>query len=188
MYKCKKKYINVIEQFKQPCFITLTLPDDSYNLKDCIAHMEEVWQAIRKSWENKKRKIKGIKKIECSIKNKRFHFHFHFIIEGIENAEWVKQEWLRRNSNASKNAQQLEEIKKDSIETLLIYFLKPTVEISRDDKVIDTTASEYYQQLDKVFLSMRSRRTYQTFGGIKFDEEKTTNKNTEQLPLFDIRA
>ena len=148
-------------------FVTLTrrtVWEDS--LESQIEEMENIWRIIYKITKDKRKKpfkdgiyLKGIRSMECTVsKDGRYHYHFHLIVEGKENAEWLKSEWLKRNNNSVEAAQDIRPADKGAIIEVLKYSVKMSVGL-------DKTGN--YQKYDKIFQALRGKRTTVAFGGLK---------------------
>ncbi|MBO0953342.1 protein rep, partial [Fibrella forsythiae] len=157
-------YLPTLKGMKDPQFVTLTkqtVPD-----KDLVASMdlmEKVWRQILRSDANKKRKIKGIRKGECTIRpNNHYHFHYHVIVDGRENAEWLIDAWLTRLKGvADAQAQNYRRADENSLKEMFKYFTKLIVSTADHDKQLYPA-----DRMDVIFLAMKGRRTIQPFGGL----------------------
>jgi hypothetical protein len=161
-------YEEELKTFKNPYFVTLTRPTVvETDLVASIDLMGSVWREIMNTRENRKRKVKGIRKAECTIRpNDLYHYHFHVIIEGKENAEWLLKEWLKRMPKANPKAQDMRKANERSLKELFKYFTKLTT------KVGDKKELFAYARMDVIFRAMYKKRVFQPFGGVKlFSEE-----------------
>ena len=162
------KYGEPIFKMGQPFFVTLTLPTcELSELKNRIADMENCWRKIYKYSKDKRREpfknginLYGIRKMECTLRpDGKYHYHFHLIVEGWANAEFLRSEWLKRNPDANPNAQDVRPVTdKGAILEVLKYTTKMSVKMNNDTD---------FERLDKLFITMKGKRTLSTFGGLK---------------------
>jgi len=116
---------------------------------------------------NKGCKFLGIKKLECTYNNitDEYHPHFHFIIEGKDNAELLRSEWLSRTAkigiNTSPLGQNVKRGNLNSAKELFKYFTKvvTTVKGKAGDK-----HRIYLNSLLVMFDAFRGVRTFSKFG------------------------
>jgi hypothetical protein len=123
-------YAPVLKSFKEPYFVTLTKKTVcDTDLRASMDLMGKVWRDIMLCRDNRyKRKIKGIRKAECTIRPKdQYHYHFHVIIEGKDNAAWLIAEWLKRCPHSDPKAQDMRVADEGSFKELFKYFTKLTV-------------------------------------------------------------
>lgn len=168
-------YEKPIAEMKDGQFMSLTKDTvTAPNLKASIQFMYDAWRRIMKSKEARRRKIKGIRKAECTIRpNARYHYHFHVIIEGLDNAEWLKVQWLKEMGNLSNPAaQHISSINEGTVKELFKYFTKLT---AKNGELID------YKRMDVIFCALRGKRVYQPFGGIKPVKEEIDDVQIEEL-------
>lgn len=169
-------YQGEIKGFKDPYFVTLTkktvLEGD---LSASIELMGSVWLQILKTWGNKIRKIKGIRKAECTIRPEGlYHYHYHVIIEGKENAEWLLKEWLKRMPDAEPKAQDMRKANDRSLKELFKYFTKLTTKVGDKKELFS------YERMDVIFKAMYKRRVFQSFGGVKLYSEDIENITAQE--------
>lgn len=167
--KAINEYLPLIAKLEDVYFVTLTKRTvEEKDLKWSIDLMEKAWRSILKSRENKKRKIKGLRKIENTQRPQdKYHYHFHILISGKENAEWLVREWLRlMGGEANVKAQDIRKADERSLKEMFKYFSKLTVQNKTGEReLID------YQRMDVIFRAMRGKRVYQGFGGLKSASE-----------------
>ena len=129
--------------------------------------MENCWRKIYKYSKDKRREpfknginLYGIRKMECTLRpDGKYHYHFHLIVEGWANAEFLRSEWLKRNPDANPNAQDVRPVTdKGAILEVLKYTTKMSVKMNNDTD---------FERLDKLFITMKGKRTLSTFGGLK---------------------
>lgn len=169
-------------QESEPCyFVTLTKKSvTATNLTESVDLMESVWRRIMTSKTNRKRKVIGLRKAECTIRpNNHYHYHYHVVIQGKENAEWLVDSWLKRlNDEAQASAQDIRILDPDSLHEIFKYFTKLTT--SKKDK---TEERELYdpQRMDVIFRAIKGRRTFQPFGKLKMVSEDIEDITVEEF-------
>lgn len=179
-----------LRQLEDSYFVTLTKQSvKASSLAKSIDFMAVAWRQIVNGREGRRRKIKGIRKAECTIRpGGLYHYHFHVIIEGFSNAEWLVSEWLKSmGSLADRKAQDIRVADEKSLKELFKYFTKLTV---KDKGVLID-----FKRMDVIFNALRTKRVYQPFGGVrKVSEEIEENSldtahfldNYEQRWLWDV--
>jgi diadenosine tetraphosphate (Ap4A) HIT family hydrolase len=165
------RYAEQISQFGQPHFVTLTRPTCSLEeLPEQIKAMEASWRAMYKYSKDKRKepykqgvRLIGIRKMECTLRpDGKYHYHFHLIVEGMNNAYWIRSEWLKRNPDADMKAQ---DIRTADIRSLMEVFKYQT-------KAFTNTGDEPdYKRLNDLFEVMRGKRTIALFGGLKVPKD-----------------
>jgi plasmid rolling circle replication initiator protein Rep len=175
-------YKSTLEAFKDPYFLTLTFPNVNgseltQSTKKMIKNVVLIIKNRRKTIE-----INGIRKLETTYNEERddFHPHFHFIIDGKENAEYVKNEWLKKYKTAQRWSQDIRKADKGSIIELFKYTTKL---VSKSKKEINI----WVYALDTIFQSMYGSRTFQSFGKVRIVKEDIENLITEEyidLPSY----
>lgn len=175
-------YSKQLEAFEEPYFVTLTKKTvkEAY-LDDSIALMGKVWRSIMLTWENKKkRKIKGIRKSECTIRpNGYYHYHFHIILDGKSNAEWLVKEWLRLCPDSDPLAQDLRPADNGSFKELFKYFTKLTVKDGSNVVLFP------YLRMDVIFTAMYQKMVFQSFGGLKMLSEDIEDINAQEYAFLE---
>jgi hypothetical protein len=165
------RYGEQISQFGHPQFVTLTRPTVSINeLHDQITKMEASWRAIYNYSKDKRKqpyldgvRLSGVRKMECTLRpDGQYHYHFHLIVEGMNNAYWLKSEWLKRNPDSNSKAQ---DIRTADIRSLLEVFKYQTKTFTK----IGTEPE--YTRLNDLFEIMKGKRTLAVFGGISVPED-----------------
>lgn len=163
-------YKKEIEDFENPYFVTLTIPNvKRVDLKPSIELMNK---SISKINNNLKRrynvKLKGLRKYECTYNNKRndYHPHFHLIINGKKEANLLVQMWLKQHKDADIKGQDVSVANSGTMVELCKYFTKI---ISKDN--------DYNPKaLNTMFLAAKGKRTFQPIG-IK----KDVNEDIEDI-------
>lgn len=175
-----------IEAMKDPYFVTLTCRTvDAENLKNRIDEMIKEWRMIYENSRGQKRKLKGIRKLECTARpGGKYHPHFHFMLDGKESAEWVLEQWLKRwPQESEREAQDLRKANKGSCLELFKYFTKLITKQIQPGLFNSKTIVKFMhaERLDVIFQAMRKRRVYDAFGGVKRVNEDDT-KEVSVLP------
>lgn len=171
-----------LKEFKNPYFVTLTLPTclGDY-LPNRIKEMEKVWRQITDL--NRKNKVFtsfcGLRKMECTIRwQDHYHYHYHIIIDGKEQAEWLVAQWLKRFKSANVLAQDIRPANENSLKELFKYFTKL---MAKDDGLFTTQDRQIssFKRLDFLFNTLRGKRVFQPFGGLKMISEEIGEYNLE---------
>ena len=161
-------------------FVTLTRPTVTADeLEGQIKLFQKHWNAITKDRYWKANKPKALRKMECTIRpNGMYHYHFHIIIQGKENAEWIQKKWLYLNPESNGLAQDIRPIKQGQYIEVFKYFTKLLVKDEKGKRYID------FKRLDFVFQTIRGRRIYQPFGGLKKIKEEIDDNRlvSERVP------
>lgn len=181
--KIMSGYAPAIKQLQEtePCyFATLTkITVTEINLGDSIKLMESAWRRIMTSKTNRKLKVIGLRKVECTIRpNNHYHYHYHVVIQGKSNAEWLVDSWRKRLGNqAGKKGQHITILDESSLHELFKYFTKLTT--SKKDK---NEERELYdpKRMDVIFRAIRSKRVFQPFGGLKQVTEEIEEITSEE--------
>ena len=150
-------YREPLSKLINPQFVTLTIPNvKEQRLKQTIEGMQLNFVAIKRSIEREsKSKIKGLRKVECTINATRndYHPHYHLIIEGKENAERIVSEWLKKYPKAVRKCQDIQKAKDGTMQEMFKYFTK-----------LITKETFQPKQMDIVFRAMKGKRVFQAFG------------------------
>lgn len=166
-------------------FVTLTRPTvTAEELEEQIKTFQKHWHTITTDLYWRKNKPKGLRKMECTIRpNSMYHYHFHIIIKGKENAEWIQKKWLYLNPESNGLAQDIRPIKQGQYIEVFKYFTKLLVKDEKGKRYID------FKRLDFVFQTIKGRRIYQPFGGLKKVEEDIDDKRllAENVPIEYLR-
>jgi hypothetical protein len=168
--------------FKDPYFVTLTKETvKEEDLKGSMALMSKAWREIMLTRENRaKRKVKGVRKAECTIRpNGFYHYHFHVIIEGKENASWLISEWLKRCPGSDAKAQDSRIADSNSLKELFKYFTKLTKKNGSSVVLIE------YSRMDIIFRAMYQKRVFQPFGGVKLQSEEIDDISSQDYDFLE---
>jgi hypothetical protein len=125
----------------------------------------------------------GIRKLECTYNanDDTYHPHFHFIIDGKTNSEWLIQEWLKRNPDASPLGQDYRKADENKLMELFKYTTKI---VSKTDQGFQV----YIKPLDTIFQSMYKLRTFQPFGNVRMiseDIQEIESDTYSDLPFYE---
>jgi hypothetical protein len=187
--KAMNAYLPAIEKMGEVYFVTLTKKTvEEKELKTSMDLMELTWRSILKSWENQKhRKIKGLRKIENTSRPQgKYHYHFHILIQGKENAEWLVSEWLRKmGGEVNAKAQDVRKADEGSLKEMFKYFTKLTVQNKTGESPGGVPQLIDYKRMDVIFRSMRGKRVYQGFGGLKSESEDFEEIQTQEYDFLE---
>ena len=178
--KLISSYVPVLDQLVEPYFVTLTkrtVPTEE--LEDSIKLMDDTWRRILRSDANRSRKIRGIRKCECTIRpNNHYHYHYHVIVEGEEAAKWLVGSWLSRLPDVTGSASQnIKSADSGSIQELFKYFTKLLTNTGKDGKEFIPA-----QRMDVIFQLMKGKRVFQSFGKLRSVREDNNFANQ----IYDI--
>lgn len=150
-------YKPVFEKWPGVQFVTLTRPNVSgeqlLNEVDDLVHtFELVRRYIR---ETLKINIKGLRKLEVTYNNRvnSYHPHFHLIVENLETAQLIVDEWLHRNPSAVSDAQHIRKANEGCYIETFKYATKEVIKPKTPAEVKDL-----------IFQSITGKRIYQAFG------------------------
>ncbi len=171
-----------VEKLKDPYFVTLTARTvNGEDLSKRIDDMLSKWRRIYKNAKQYKRKIIGLRKLECTVRpDGKYHPHFHFIIDGKENSEWVIDKWLKQWLELSeRKGQDIRKADEKSLQELFKYFTKLTVKTEKPNMFNPKTKRTiiHPERLDVIFQAMRRRQVYSPLGGLKKIEEEVEEKS-----------
>jgi hypothetical protein len=161
-------YLPEIDAMVDPQFVTLTRPNvkGSY-LRSTFIDMQTKFTQCKGVLVKQGVVLNGIRKVETTYSEPRddFHPHFHCIVDGKQEAELLKEQWLIKNPKALHYLQQVKPCT-DPIE-LFKYFTKL---LTKDGQFLAP-------QMDIAFKAMKGKRVFQPFG--------TVRKQTEDIKLSD---
>lgn len=159
-------------------FVTLTEKNCKGDcLRDRIGRMQKIFTQIKDCLRRRLRRSKsttdrltGIRKIECTHNSKtnEYNPHFHLILRNADHAQFIVNEWIKRNVYAQRLGQDIRKAKGDSLIELFKYMTK--VVTRTDNRSIQIN----YRSLDVIFKALRRKRTVQPFGFVasKGEEEE----------------
>jgi len=190
-------YLPEIKKFKNPYFLTLTIPNveakEAHELKYWFDRMLLEFTRIKDFLRKGKKGylITGIRKIECTYnpETKEFHPHFHFIIDNEEitkkngeKSNTIKEiitEWLNRFPQSKGIAQHFKRCDILTTKELFKYF----TELLKKNK--NTGKFEFHAEaMDLIFRAMFRKRVFQAMGNVK----KQIAEDVEELQaeIFDF--
>jgi len=181
--KLLEGYKKPLEAFKEPYFVTLTIPNVSgKDLKESIKTMLKTFQLITRS-RRRITEFNGIRKLECTYNDEldNYHPHFHAIIDGQENAEYLVSEWLKRNPSAESWCQDYRQADSNSLIELFKYTTKIVSKSKKNGFRV------YVKALDVIFRSLYGLRTFQSFGKVKMINEDIDELKAEtyDIPYYE---
>jgi len=157
-------YKPIFDKWPGVQFVTLTRPNvPGYKLPAEVEDLIHTFELCRRYIiEKKKIKIKGLRKFEVTYNNRTetFHPHFHLIVEDLQTANLIKNEWLFRNPEASPDAQHTRPADEGCYIEMFKYATKEVVK--------ENTPA---QAKDLIFQSITGKRIYQAFGIKKYVSE-----------------
>lgn len=181
--KLTEGYKKPLGEFRDPQFVTLTIVSvKGHILGETVRSMIKNFQLITRSIR-RKGEFNGIRKIECtynSIKD-TYHPHFHVILDGKENAETLRKEWLIRNPTSMPRPQNIRSLDSGGLMELFKYTTKIVTKSKRDGFVIHVKA------LDVIFQSLHGLRTFQPFGKVRIINEDIDELKAEtyDIPYYE---
>ena len=159
-----KGYKGQLEPFLAPFFVTLTIcAVKAEELLESIEKMNRGFRLILQSKPNKRLRMKGIRKGECTYNFSEawYHYHFHVIVDTRVAAEFLIKAWLSRFPESSLQAQDMRPCDEGSMIELFKYFSKMTGGRGKNRRLYPM------EVLDVIFSSMRGKRVFQPFGGLR---------------------
>ena len=186
------QYGDIIKSWEDKHFLTLTIPNVPEELlEETIKEMNENFKRIK--WVLEKRfknqfKIEMIRKLEVTYNPIRndYHPHYHLICCNKRLAEAIKEEWLRRYSEAKDYLQDIVPADDNSVMELFKYFTKVITSVK--GKKIDVNVVEpnkrrgiYIRALDVIFRAVHNKRTFQVYGMQSKVKEEDIDLETVEL-------
>lgn len=189
-------YGEQILALSDPQFVTLTSVTVECHEVDTLRYYidsrEETWKKIRKNASKQGIRLVGMKSMEVTARpDEKYHIHFHFIIEGKDNAEWVKKQWLNHNPNALEYLQKIYPI--NSKQALLEVFKygtkfadKSYTRLPNGSKKEEWVKVEA-RRIDFIIQALWKKRLISVFGGIKRlrDDDVNEIKNDVVVEIED---
>lgn len=172
-------YLPVIRDLNDVYFVTLTKKTvPGADLKASIDLMNKSWRKITDTARKKREGFKGVRKAECTIRpGDQYHYHYHVIVSGKENAEWLVNAWLKRLKELSDpKAQDVRPADERSLKEVFKYFTKLTASSKNGVRSLYE-----YRRMDVIFQSMRGRRVFQPFGGLRVVSEELEDVNGQDF-------
>jgi hypothetical protein len=172
-------YQKEFEKLQDLEFTTLTIPNcNKEELKQSIELIIKSFSNItRVIREKRKINFNGIRKIEITYNSQKdtYHPHIHLLHSGNCGFMFI-EEWLKRFPKASIKAQDTRQANKDSIKELFKYTTKVLVKDSIDRNTINI----FLPAIDNILLSMRNKRSFQSFGKIRIISEDVEELQSEE--------
>lgn len=174
-------YISSIESFKEPRFVTLTIPNVLD--KDLKSSINEMSKALRDITKNLKKtygiKLKALRKYECTYNKFRgdFHPHYHLIVEGENESKQLVNLWLNRFKTADKKGQENTKADSTSLNELCKYFTK----------IIAKDTDYNPKALDIMFRAVKGQRTFQSIGIRKYVSEEVEEIQSQEVEFKESR-
>lgn len=187
-------YQTAFSQFKDPYMVTLTAPTgDLSQLPDELEKRKAVWSAIlkyHKTLYNRHQvtfKLNGIKKLEVSPRpDGQCHPHYHLIVDGLEQAKFIKRQWLYRMPSADHRLQDIRKADKSSLIELFKYVSKYWSKDKKTGKIVIGTP----HQMDQIFQALKNKRTIRPFGKVRMVSDEVEKLRSEEIadvtPRVDI--
>jgi hypothetical protein len=179
-------YGNELLNLAEPQFLTLTAPTiecfDADTLRHFIDAREFIWRKIYlNAVKNNKGiiELKGMRAMEITARpDNHYHIHFHFIIDGFQNAVWVKKQWLKHYADALEKLQVILPI--TSKGGLLEVFKYGTKYINKIKKKGKKGEIEVYEKVpaektDIIIQALHKKRLISTFGGVRRMKDENVN-------------
>ena len=177
-------YYPQLKEFDYPQFVTLTRPNvRAYELRAEIETMIKIFSLIMRKAKRIGLCTKALRKLECTynVRANTFNPHIHVISSNRELSTFILKEWLKRNKNALRKAQNIKDADENSIKELFKYFTK-LVHMKYDERmnVSDITLQPY--GLDRMLSAIKGKRTFQAYGGIRLISEDIEKIESQDYP------
>lgn len=173
------KYLPIIKEWDS-YFLTLTRRNVPYKeLEKTICDMYEFFRLFR--YQNRKLKIKLIRKLECTYNAERndYHPHYHIIIQGYDNAKKLLQMWLNRYPEVTSYlGQDIRKTNMNSLKELFKYFTKlysPPKDVKTEDFFVN------YKAVENMYNAIRGKRIFQSVGFTLPKIDDITEETTKQM-------
>jgi hypothetical protein len=158
-------YKPIVESWQSPYMVTLTLRNCGANdLSTTLGEMVKGFAScVRSVRRTHGLAVTALRKVECTynIRESTYHPHYHVIIDGREQAELLRDLWLRRfRGRAELVGQDVKLCGEGSLQELFKYFTKLTTQ-TRTKKGRQAMPVE---ALHAIFSAMRGRRVWQSCG------------------------
>lgn len=163
--KAIQGYFEELQGLASPYFVTLTAPTiESDKLEDRIKQMAGTLNSFRKQRIYRGNPVTGIRKLECTYRPERNHYHphYHLIVDGANEAQHIRDYWLKHIEGTSTRAQDVRKADLGSMKELFKYFTKV-------HKFNPTSGKYeiYLKPFDRILTAMNGKRVFQPFGRIK---------------------
>jgi plasmid rolling circle replication initiator protein Rep len=186
--KMLNRFLPVFEtEFKDPYFVTLTTPnvkgiylksDVDYYLKTYGNLVRTIKQGLKRKGQ-KPQDFKSVKKLEITWNNRTdtYHPHLHILVNSKTQAEEIRRLWLRSNTDAVMDAQNIKQADQGSLKELFKYITKLTY----NDPISGKKVLYPTKVLDTIFQSIHGRRTFETYNIPDVINEENKIPSTENL-------
>jgi hypothetical protein len=159
-------YLPSINKLNEPQFVTLTRQTvKAEHLYDTIQEMQANFVKVKDRLRKQGIKLIGIRKLEVKYNEKAdtYHPHLHCIMEGKLASQIFVSEWVSCYSEDVCNikGQDVRKADKNAPIELFKYFTK----------LLTDSGQFYPKQMDFIFQTVKGKRTFQPFGGIKKQSE-----------------
>jgi hypothetical protein len=181
-------YSQALDAMVDKQFVTLTIKNvPAENLRTSIKEMLKTCRKIQEI-RRKRDKLPGInaiRKLECTYNAEKnnFHPHLHFIVSTKEEAEYLKNAWIRYYPEVNEKAQDIREAYNPA--ELFKYFTKLTSKTATKEKKYKTgkirITDEYMypEAIDTIFQAIEKIRIVQPMGKIKLVQDEIEELQAE---------
>lgn len=181
--KLINKYKPFFEKMKEPQFVTLTVVNPTeLEFSNCLEKMQKDIKQIQEIMRKNGTPLVGLRKIECThnLEEDTYHPHFHLVIDGLYEAQVLKELWLKKNPTSTERNQDIRPADKNTLVEIFKYTTKiVTSKNSKDKKPMSVHA------LHVIFREFRGMRTFQAIGGFgKNNTENDDNINPRQSEVY----
>jgi hypothetical protein len=132
--RLSRHYLPTLQTWAKPQLVTLTVPScDAQDLPHVIRQMERVLVRLNnRFYKQYKRgtrfsRLVGLRKLECTFHDGRYHPHFHFLLRDADVANDLQSAWLEAYHHAgiAAKAQSVMPLATASVGQTLNYLTKP---------------------------------------------------------------
>jgi hypothetical protein len=155
-------YEHSFNEMIDPQFVTLTVPAVTVDkLKKTIRSMPKTFALCKDLMRKKGYYLTGIRKIESEWNEQKdtFNPHFHIIVDGIDNAIELVNQWLKHIDGSNPKAQSIIKADKGTLKELFKYTTK---QVSGKRRMVFNAQAQ-----DAIYRALNRVRTFQSFGNIK---------------------
>jgi hypothetical protein len=192
-------YGEQVLKFAEAQFVTLTAPTvqcfDGDTLRHFIDSREYIWRKIYKNASTNGKgviKLVGLKAMEITARpDDYYHIHFHFIVDGFQNAAWLKSQWLNHYPSALEYLQVIKPITSQG--GLLEVFKYGTKFIDKEKievngKIITGYKKVEPQRTDLIIQALHKKRLISTFGGVRRVKDDDINEIVQENEIEALKA
>lgn len=148
-----------LENLSDSYFVTLTVVSvKGHQLKDRITAMNNTFKQIKNLFHKRKIPFDGFRKVECNHNAEvdTFNPHYGIIVDGVEQANLLVEEWLKRNKGTERQAQDIRKVDENSYIELFKYQFKAI-----------TKGGEFSPQAqDTIYTAFKGIRAFRAFGNV----------------------